>query len=104
MIGSVSKEHHEIEVEEKDSELNQKLAEIHVLKAEIQKNKEEMEKVKASIGNIHVGRESFCGECKMKTMGVTCQARIDFLNKQYGTPLQEGMDTIVRLDDSCLRK
>jgi len=105
MIGSVSKDHHEEEVKEKDSEVNQKLAEIHALKAEIQKNKEEMEKVKASIGDIHVKSEDFCGECEMKKMnGITCEARINFLHKQYGTPSQEGMDSIVKYDDSCLRK
>jgi len=115
MVGMVSKDHHDQEVKEKDSaikslgddskaSINQKQVEIDRLKAEIEKHKKELSSVKSLLGTITITPEMFCDECTMKTMRITCKARLDYLHSKYGTPLQEGRDAIVKIDDACLRK
>jgi len=54
----------------------------------------------------HVKPEHFCNECQMRTMRMKlkCRVRVDFLNSQYGTPIQEGMDLVVKQDSACLKK
>merc|ERR1711862_1093398 len=108
LIGLVSKQHHDEELLGKETtiknlstdakdNITKKQAEIDTLKAQL-------EKKKTALDGIHVKPENFCNDCMMQTMkGVTCKSRLDYLNSQYGTPIQEGMDTIVKSDTACLK-
>merc|ERR1711862_692543 len=108
MIALVSKQHHDELLRGKESDaqdnIAMKQAEIDALKAQLEKNKSDMEKMRTALDDIHVKSENFCNDCMMETMkGVTCKARLDYLNSQYGTPIQEGMDIIVKSDPVCLK-
>jgi len=52
----------------------------------------------------HVKPEHFCNECQMSTFSSTCREKVNFWNSQYGTPIQEGMDAVVKKDSACFKK
>jgi len=116
MIGLVSLQHHDEEIRGKETTIKnlgvdakdtvaKKQAEIDLLRAEIAKNKAEMDKMKAAMDSVSVKPENFCNECMMETIpNSTCKARLDYLMSRYKTPLQDGMDVIVKADTSCFKQ
>jgi len=114
IVGLVQKEHHDGEIQTKESTIDKlsmdsksallkKQLEIDSIKAEMQKHKDEMEKVKALLHDVNVKPENFCDEC-VTEKGVKCKSRRTYLTTRYKTPLEEAVTVVAKQSPSCFKK